>query len=91
MVGGLFIVKWEQTEASARHGRYSLNLGRLNMTLWWQGYSGLTLMQIINKLEYPSRFGSHPAILLHCGGNYLGSTDIRKLSLETGKNLGTGA
>lgn len=83
---GSSILKWAQTEALLRPGGCGLNLGRVNISLWWQGYSGLALMQVVNKLKYLSRFGPQPsAILLHCGGNDLGHTSIRKLRLQTKK------
>ncbi|XP_048735776.2 uncharacterized protein LOC125651238 [Ostrea edulis] len=83
---GSSILKRTQTEALLRPGGCGLNLGRVNISLWWQGYSGLALMQVVNKLKYLSRFGPQPsAILLHCGGSDLGHTSIRKLRLQTKK------
>ena len=81
---GSSILKWAQTEALIRPGGCSLNLDRENISLWWQGYSGLTLTQVIDKLKHLSRFGPQPSTsLLHCGGNDLGHISIRKLRLQT--------
>ena len=79
---GSSIIKWAQTEAVLRSGGCNLNLERVNATLWWQGYSGLQLLNLTNKLSLLKKVGPGPGyILLHCGGNDIGRLSIRKLRL----------
>lgn len=79
---GSSILKHAQLEAFLRPGGLHLNLKRLNISLWWQGYSGLKLSQVEQKLKTLAKVGPAPnVILIHCGGNDLGETSIRKLRL----------
>uniref|UniRef100_A0A8W8MEQ9 Uncharacterized protein n=1 Tax=Magallana gigas TaxID=29159 RepID=A0A8W8MEQ9_MAGGI len=48
---GSSILKHAQLEAFLRPGGLHLNLKRLNISLWWQGYSGLKLSQLEQKLK----------------------------------------
>lgn len=57
-----------------------INLGFENAMLWWQGYSGLSFRQAKYKIKLLADVGDHPSIiLLHCGGNDLGYTPLKKL------------
>lgn len=83
---GSSILKHAQLEAFLRPGGLHLNLARVNISLWWQGYSGLKLCQTERKLRTLAKVGPSPkAILIHCGGNDLGHISIRKLRLVTNK------
>ena len=83
---GSSILKHAQLEAFLRPGGLHLNLARVNISLWWQGYSGLKLCQTERKLRTLAMVGPSPkAILIHCGGNDLGHISIRKLRLVTNK------
>lgn len=67
---GSSILKHAQLEAFLRPGGLHLNLKRLNISLWWQGYSGLKLSQVEQKLKTLAKVGPAPnVILIHCGGN----------------------
>ena len=83
---GSSILKHAQLEAFLRPGGLHLNLARVNISIWWQGNSGLKLCQTERKLRTLAKVGPTPnAILIHCGGNDLGHISIRKLRLVTNK------
>lgn len=68
--------------AVARHRPGGINLGIEGVDIWWQGYGGLSLNDVIRKLGTLKAIGEEPDfILLHCGGNDLGRTPIKKLRL----------
>ena len=73
------IIKHAQVESVLRPGRSNLNLERINVSLWWQGYRELQL-RAIQKLKVLKQSGSSPkALFLHCGGNDIGKQSIRKI------------
>ena len=81
---GSSIMKHAQCEAFLRPGGLQLNLSRVIISLWWQGYSGLKLSQTLQKCRSLAKVGSTPdAILIHCGGNDLGEISIRRLRVLT--------
>ncbi|XP_069105087.1 uncharacterized protein [Argopecten irradians] len=55
---GSSIVRWAQFEALQRPGGPDLGLDRLNLKIWWQGYSGLKIRNLDSKitLNTPSLF-----------------------------------
>ena len=56
------------------------NIGLHSITLWWQGYGGLSLFSIREKFRTLFLVGDTPtAILIHCGGNDLGLTPLKSL------------
>jgi len=64
----------------ARNRPGGLNLGLPNTTVWWQGYSGLSLRDVSRKLKLIKTSGDEPNfILIHCGGNDLGKIPLLKL------------
>lgn len=77
---GSSIIKNAFIEAKKSPQGVDLGLGRLGISLWWQGRSGLTLNKIkgyigtLIKLEDPPNF-----ILLHVGGNDLGNIKLADL------------
>lgn len=59
-----------------------LNLGLKNTTVWWQGYSGLSILSVKSKLETLSKVSVDPNfIILHCGGNDLGAVELKRFRL----------
>lgn len=79
---GSSIIKWAHLQSLSRPGGANLNLERTNIALWWQGYGGLELTKAISKLKTLQQVGPSPtALLIHCGGNDLGKTSVRKLRL----------
>lgn len=74
---GSSIIKHAFPSARRHPGRSSLGL---QAYLWWQGYSGMSLMRSQRKLttllevEYPPNF-----ILVHIGGNDLDRTPVKAL------------
>ena len=48
---GSSIIKHAQVESVLRPGGSNLNLERINVSLWWQGYRGLQLIRVIQKLS----------------------------------------
>ena len=64
----------------ARSHEPGINLGIEQAVLWWQGYSGLRLKQTKQKIRCLASYGDQPSIVvLHCGGNDLGHTDLKTL------------
>lgn len=59
-----------------------LNLGLQNTAVWWQGYSGLSLLSVESKLETLIKVSDNPNFLiLHCGGNDLGKVELKRFRL----------
>jgi len=74
-----FLAAWEMPEGSS--------MG-LNAVIWWQGYSGLKLIELVQKLNHLSVVGPQPgSIMIHCGGNDLGKTPISKLRIVVSQIL----
>lgn len=48
-----------------RPGGSDLNLDRLNITLWWQGYGGLEIVNAIQKLQVLKQEGSLPSAIFY--------------------------
>lgn len=64
--------------AVARSEQGGLQLGLENLDIWWQGYSGMNLRDVVPKLRTLKEIGDKPdIILLHCGGNSLGRTPLK--------------
>lgn len=79
MVGSSII---KRAFLQARSCREGVNLGIDPHEIWWQGYSGLTLVKTKQRLELLSQVGPSPNyILLHVGANDLGSRSL--VSLKT--------
>lgn len=77
---GSSIVKNAFIAARSRPGGISLGLSTYNISLWWQGYGGLQLSQLRRKIKWISLFESSPDfIVLHCGGNDLGTLSLTEL------------
>ena len=75
---GSSIVKHAFTVARSRPGGISLGLDWAEV--WWQGYSGLSLLDVLNKLRLLKQVGDEPSmILLHCGGNDLGKISLHRM------------
>ena len=66
---------------AARAQQGGVNLGlQENIEIWWQGYSGLSLVDLQKKLVTLLTVSSAPDILIiHCGGNDLGKYPVQKL------------
>ena len=66
-------MKHAYISARTRPGGTNLGLDRIGMKIWWQGYSGLKIINLKNKLWYLKHLGEQPQFnVIHCGGNYLG-------------------
>ena len=75
---GSSIIKQAFAVARCRPG--GLDLGLADFSLWWQGYSGLNLLEVIPKLKLLKRIGENPdVIMLHCGGNNIGRTPLKSI------------
>lgn len=73
-------------EALVRPGGCDLNLENLNIALWWQGYSGLKLINAEKKFKYLKTFGPTPSvILIHCGANDIRQISVRKFRVTVRK------
>lgn len=56
-----------------RPGGTSLGLGRINVSLWWQGRRGMTTSEIITTIRKMKRYNHPPQyLILHVSGNDLG-------------------
>ncbi|XP_048769305.2 uncharacterized protein LOC125675594 isoform X1 [Ostrea edulis] len=79
---GSSIIKRAHVESLHRPVGTNLNLERIKVSLWWQGYGGLELIKAVNKIKTLRQVGPSPtALLIHCGGNDLGKTSVRKIRL----------
>nr|XP_022306277.1 uncharacterized protein LOC111112779 isoform X3 [Crassostrea virginica] len=77
---GSSIIKHAFLEAVLRPGGTNLTLERQNISLWWQGYSGLQLGKTTQKIRSLKNVGPVPNfILIHCGGNDLGKLSVRRI------------
>ena len=75
-VAALSIVKHAYISASTRPGGTNLGLERIEMKIWCQGYYGLKIINLKNKLWYSKHLGEQPQfIVIHCEGNDLGSKE----------------
>ena len=56
------------------------NLGLEGSEIFWQGYGGMGLDSLINKLKLLKSISIDPVMLIvHCGGNNLGKKDLLSL------------
>uniref|UniRef100_K1P0J6 SGNH hydrolase-type esterase domain-containing protein n=1 Tax=Magallana gigas TaxID=29159 RepID=K1P0J6_MAGGI len=68
---GSSIVK--RASIASRERKGELNLGIANTEIWWQGYGGMDLSQLLPKLRVLRRIENDPDIfIIHCGANSLG-------------------
>lgn len=77
---GSSIIKHATVAASQRIG--GTNLSIPNANIWWQGYSGLKLLDLVPKLKYLKglKLQSPPHIIVvHCGANNVGKTRLDRL------------
>jgi lysophospholipase L1-like esterase len=62
----------------------NLGLGRINVSIWWQGQGGMHSYQMLGKLKLLKRFEAPPKyLIIHCGGNDIGC----RPSIELRHNL----
>ena len=84
---GSSIIKRAFVASFLRPGGSDLNLDRLNITLWWQGYGGLEIVNAIQKLQVLKQVGPLPsAIFIHCGGNDLRQNICSENKVSNHKN-----
>uniref|UniRef100_A0A8W8J6G5 SGNH hydrolase-type esterase domain-containing protein n=1 Tax=Magallana gigas TaxID=29159 RepID=A0A8W8J6G5_MAGGI len=77
---GSSIIKHATVAASQRIG--GTNLSIPNANIWWQGYSGMKLLDLVPKLKYLKglKLQSPPHIIVvHCGANNVGKTRLDRL------------
>lgn len=75
---GSSIIKRAASFAATRLGGLNLNLD--NISIWWQGYSGMKLQDLAPKLTTLLRYENPPAFLIiHCGANNVGQTTTERL------------
>lgn len=77
---GSSIIKHATVAASQRIG--GTNLSIPNANIWWQGYSGMNLLDLVPKLKYLKglKLQSPPHIIVvHCGANNVGKTRLDRL------------
>lgn len=84
---GSSIIKRAFVAACNRTGGTNLTLDRLGMSIWWQGYGGLTLSNLRQKINLLSKLSAEPdVIVIHCGGNDIGFTPLTEM-FSTFKSL----
>ncbi len=67
---------------AARNRPGGINLGLRFAEIWWQGYGGMSLLEVTKKLSTLKAFGEEPdVIIIHCGGNDIGRVPLYKLRL----------
>ena len=65
------------------HSTMGVNLGIEDIEILWQGYGGMGLESLTRKLDTLQGLSVDPAMLIiHCGGNNLGKTDLKKECCE---------
>ena len=75
---GSSIIKRAATCAFTRPGGLNLNLH--DTSIWWQGYSGMKLQDLVPKLRSLLRYEDPPTyLIIHCGANNVGQTPIERL------------
>uniref|UniRef100_A0A8W8I329 SGNH hydrolase-type esterase domain-containing protein n=1 Tax=Magallana gigas TaxID=29159 RepID=A0A8W8I329_MAGGI len=75
---GSSIVK--RASIASRERKGGLNLGIVNTEIWWQGYGGMVLSQLLPKLRVLRRIENDPDVLIiHCGANSLGLIELKSL------------
>lgn len=75
---GSSIVKRAGIAARTRQGGKKLNLP--NASVWWQGYGGMKLHDLIPKLKSLQKYEDKPnIIIIHCGANNIGHIPIKRL------------
>lgn len=75
-VFGSSIVKHAFTQARA--SAEGTDLGLENVSIWWQGYSGLNLARGLRKLKTLLKVEGPPEILIiHLGGNDIGHSGLK--------------
>lgn len=75
---GSSIVK--RASIASRERKRGLNLGIVNTEIWWQGYGGMVLSQLLPKLRVLRRIENDPDVLIiHCGANSLGLIELKSL------------
>lgn len=85
---GSSIIKRAFVDSFLRPVGSDLNLDRLNITLWWKGYGGLEIVNMIQKLQVLKQVGPLlSANFIYCGGDYLSNTSVRNIRLAFIKML----
>ena len=75
---GSSIVKRASTCAFTRLGGLDLSLP--NASIWWQGYGGMKLLDLVPKLRILLRYEDPPRyLIIHCGANNVGQTSTERL------------
>nr|XP_034336141.1 uncharacterized protein LOC117692458 [Crassostrea gigas] len=75
---GSSIVK--RASIASRERKGGLNLGIVKTEIWWQGYGGMVLSQLLPKLRVLRRIENDPDVLIiHCGANSLGLIELKSL------------
>lgn len=65
MVCGLILfIKNAMMASVCRPGGSNLGLDRLNMNIWWPGYSGLKFLELKRKLFFPTQYEESPDFLI---------------------------
>lgn len=76
---GSSIIKKGFLHARGRQGDTNLGFDIRDVDIVWQGYSGLKLTQVTNKLKTLSQIFEDPSmIILHCGGNDIGQLKLHE-------------
>lgn len=74
---GSSIVKHAFVEARRSYDGCSLGLQRKQYRVWWQGKGGMTWGELLPRIRFLLNIESPPSILvIHCGGNSIGSTSL---------------
>ncbi|XP_052696948.1 uncharacterized protein LOC128175395 isoform X2 [Crassostrea angulata] len=77
---GSSIIKNAMMASVCRPGGSNLGLDRLNMNIWWQGYSGLKFLELKRKLFFLTQYEESPDyLIIHCGVNDIGAIDLFSL------------
>lgn len=58
----------------------AMNLDLPNTYLWWQGYGGMKIYDLVPKLRELQRYQDKPDYLvIHCGANNVGQVPLKRL------------
>jgi lysophospholipase L1-like esterase len=76
---GSSIIKRATVAARLRTGGLNLNLH--DTSIWWQGYGGMNLLDLVPKLKTLKKvnYESPDFLVVHCGANDIGRTPLLSL------------
>lgn len=80
---GSSLVKNAFHAAKRRPGGSNLGLARIGVSIWWDGVSGMSVLELENKLKDMMNYENPPKLLvIHLAGNDIGHHKVGNLRIE---------